>query len=216
MTRVKICGMTDPDVAKKIGELGVDMIGAIVDVDVETPREVSSSQAGKIFKATPSTTEKVVVSMLTEVDEGVNIVEKLDPDYLQIHNYIDPAKMKRIREETGKAIVSVIGIPKEEARKEEIFEKVVTLSTCSDILLLDTASQKGGGSGNVHNWNLSREIRRNTNLPIMLAGGLNHRNVGRAIGVVDPFAVDLSSGVESEPGKKDIDKVKKALEEVPR
>lgn len=83
-----------------------------------------------------------------------------------------------------------------------------------DSILLDTARpEKPGGTGCVHNWNLSRRILEETQLPLILAGGLTPENVGEAIRTVSPYAVDTASGVET-CGKKDAMKIKSFIEEV--
>ena len=78
----------------------------------------------------------------------------------------------------------------------------------ADAILLDTKGEKGtGGTGQPHNWALSADIRSSFSIPFILAGGMTAENVEQAIDQVDPYAVDVSSGVECAPGKKDPQKV---------
>ena len=88
-----------------------------------------------------------------------------------------------------------------------------TYADLVDAILLDTkAGSEVGGTGKTHNWDISREIVSSINKPVILAGGLNPDNVANAIKKVKPYAVDVSSGVESEPGIKDSEKMKRFIQ----
>lgn len=214
MTAIKFCGLTNVADARRISRLGADMIGVIVNVDVDTPREISRSKASEIFGALPDNVEKVVVSMLRGPEDGKNILRNLSADYLQIHNYMNPEELNKIRKKTKKDIIAVLSIPHGKKEEKEILNKAKILSRSANFLLLDTASSRGGGTGKTHDWNLSRKIKKDVGIPVILAGGLDPNNVEKALNKVEPFAIDISSGVEKRPGKKDLSKVKKILERV--
>jgi phosphoribosylanthranilate isomerase len=88
------------------------------------------------------------------------------------------------------------------------------MAGATDAVLLDTLKNgKLGGTGEVHDWSVSADIARNLQIPVILAGGLNPSNVGKAIRTVRPYAVDVSSGVET-AGRKDQEKIESFVREV--
>ncbi len=101
--------------------------------------------------------------------------------------------------------------------KSESIEKALAYEPVADAILLDTVAGVGaeiGGTGKEHDWSISKEIVARVEKPVILAGGLNPGNVASAVAQVKPFAVDVSSGVESELRKKDAKKVKRFIDAV--
>ncbi len=151
MVKVKICGITNHRDAELASEAGADMLGVIVNVNVSTPREISVSKASSILEKVNDKVETVVVTMPENADEAEKVAEKINPDYLQIHLPLSSTALKNIKKQTGKPIIGVSKIP---ARLEDKKEKIIQtkeLSQVSDLLLLDTQSQEGGGTGRTHN-----------------------------------------------------------------
>ena len=203
MVKIKVCGVTSPEDARLVYQSGVDMIGVIVKVNVSTPREISVSRAREVFRPVPDDVEKVVVTMPECTDDIEKLSRGLDVDYFQIHSDLSYSFLMDIRDRMSEKIIGVVSIPKKGLDREKALDKAEKISEGSDLILLDTKVESRGGKGTVHDWKISSRIRQVLDLPVILAGGLNPSNVRNAVERVDPFAVDVASGVESEPGRKD-------------
>lgn len=213
MVKVKICGLTSLEDAEMVCNAGADFLGVIVDVDVSTPREISPDRARKILKTVPGDVRKVMVTMTESLEEIKKLEEKIDPDYLQIHSELTPSQLQKFKKVCEKKIICVASIPKNPENPEKIISMSKRIGNTADLLLLDTKGP-GGGTGKVHNWEISFRIRNSLETPLILAGGLSPSNVKKAIEKVNPYAVDVASGVESEPGKKDPELVKEFFDKV--
>lgn len=206
MVLVKICGNTSAGDAAKALELGADLVGVIVDVPVETPRKVSLEKAKEIYSVVPKE-KRVMVLMPSSVDEVIRFCRDAEPGYIQLHGGESPDFLMELRESVPCRIIKTIHVSGAEALKE-----ARRFSPLCDFLLLDTPSVTMGGSGLKHDWGISREVVLTAEVPVILAGGLSPENVGEAVRRVRPFGVDVSSGVESRPGKKDHRRVKNFIE----
>lgn len=213
MVEIKVCGVTSPKDAKMAVDFGADLIGVIVDVEIETPREVEVSQAEKIIDSTPEGIETVTVTMPEDAKDALKIARRLSTDYIQIHSEMDPSGISKIRKGGDHKVIGVYSISAGTDYSEDILEEAESIAEVTDYLLLDTVKSDGNGR-KVHDWGISSEINENLNTPVILAGGLNPSNVDRAIERVNPFAVDVASGVESGPGKKDPDLVREFIQNV--
>jgi len=200
--RVKICGVTsikDLNIAVKAG---ADAVGFVVEVP-QSPRNLSMKEAKKLVKATPIFVTSVVVSVPEDTIHLERIYRKLNPNIIQIHGLNN--SYEEIRDKLPNArLIGAIS-----AQSKLTLNEAVEAAKVFDAVLLDSHVQgKYGGTGCAHNWNLSRRVRMLINpKPLILAGGLNPDNVKEAIRTVKPYAVDVSSGVESSPGVKDRTKV---------
>ena len=213
MVRTKICGFTNPEDAIAACEIGVDMVGVIVDINLPTPRNLDVEQANRILNEVSEDVKKVVVTTIEDLKEAENLVDNLDPDFLEIYNELSMNKLKEIREKTGTKIINVFHVSKNYQKLDNVLSEAKDAATFSDMVSLDTKSGRGGGTGETHDWGVSAAITDKLDVPILLAGGLNPSNVRRAIERVKPYAVDVSSGVESAPGKKDRDLMKEFVRE---
>ncbi len=207
MVRVKICGNTNIEDIELASELGADYVGVIVEVPVETPRKLSSEKAAEIFDELPFKVGGVAVIMPESLKEAIDLYVALRPEFLQIHNNVEPKFIHQLKTSVPCNVIKTIHVEDESSIKEAKRHQ-----RWADAILLDTPSKAGGGSGKTHDWELAREIVEVLDKPVILAGGLTPENVKEAIEVVKPFAVDVSSGVESKPGKKDPEKLKKFIE----
>jgi phosphoribosylanthranilate isomerase len=200
MVKVKICGFTDPEDVKIACGLGVDMVGAIL--VPKSIRCVTLEKARGIFAAVKGAA-KVAVIMPENPEEPLKIDRHLRPDYLQVHPTIPLDELKKVREKLKAKIIAVVPVPTERADPNVIVQQAQRATEVADILLVDTKGARGGGTGLTHDWGISRVICESTGMPIFLAGGLNPSNVAEAIKTVRPHGVDVATGVESKPGKKD-------------
>ncbi|MCK4405381.1 MAG: phosphoribosylanthranilate isomerase [Hadesarchaea archaeon] len=201
MVKVKICGFTNPEDVKVACELGVDMVGAIL--VPKSSRYVTTMQARQILDAVSDGIAKVAVIMPKDSSEVEKMARELKPDYLQIHLTFPAGKLFDLKERLDTELIIVTPIPREIENRKKIIDRAIGVAEVADYVLLDTKGPSGGGTGLTHDWSLSGEIREAVKKPIFLAGGLNASNVGQAIKIVRPYGVDVATGVESSPGKKD-------------
>jgi phosphoribosylanthranilate isomerase len=211
MVKVKICGTTNEEDALLAKESGADFIGMIIDVP-STKRKISLGRAIEISNAISANLDRpkiVSVLMPRKIDEVQDVVEKVQPYAVQLHGYESTEFMREIKSKCETKIIKTVHIDSNgniRPNRLDELEEVV------DFFLLD--SIKVGETGIKHDWSISKTIKDKTSLRVILAGGLTPENVDNAIGVVDPYAVDVASGVELYPGKKDHEKVRAFIEAV--
>ena len=194
MTKVKICGFTDPDNARDASIAGVDAVGLVF--YHKSPRNVDVQKAQEIIDALPPFVNRVGLFVNANPSFVDEILCEVPLDTLQFHGdeslldctqYQMPfIKSLRVRPDTN------------------VVQVAEQFSSASAILLDSFNPSSFGGTGEAFDWSLACV---DISLPIILAGGLNSDNVSSAIRQVRPYAVDASSGVESAPGVKDIDKI---------
>jgi len=207
MARVKICGLTSAQDALECAKIGADAIGVIVEVPVDTPRKVSSTEARKILEVLPDNIERFMVIMPQSLDEAVDLYEAIKPDVMQLHGKESVSFVKELKSKLPCKVTKTIHV-----RDQSSVEEAIEYSRYCDYILLDTPSKIGGGSGRTHDWSISRQIVESVKVPVIMSGGLNPSNVEEAIQNVKPAYVDTASGVESQPGLKDLDKVREFIE----
>lgn len=189
-TRVKICGFTRVDDAVFAARLGVDAIGLVFYAD--SPRNIEITQAVEIVKAMPAFVS-VVALFVDEQEEKIrHVLERVSIDCLQFHGDESPEACRIY----GKRYLKAVRM-QNDTDVSELAKRYYD----ADGLLLDAfhpAAQ--GGTGHQFDWTL---IPRQCDLPVILAGGLDDTNVAAAVEQVQPYALDVSSGVEAEKGIKD-------------
>lgn len=191
MTRVKICGLTSEDDLAAAIDAGADAIGLLVDVPVDSPREIAPDRAAELAREIPPFVSTVLVTMPESVERTAELARLVEPDVVQVHG----TSVGDLAYLTANLDANVICVIDPETERPERYDSV------ADGLLLDAA--KVGGTGETHDWDRARELTDSLSSPVMLAGGLTPDNVGDAVRTVEPFAVDVASGVESTGGKKD-------------
>ncbi|MDP6460056.1 MAG: phosphoribosylanthranilate isomerase [Candidatus Hydrothermarchaeota archaeon] len=201
MVLVKICGNTSRGDSLKALELGADLIGVIVEVPTATPRKVSASKAREILSDIHG--KDVIVIMPEDLEQALDYYDRVAPSYVQLHGGESVDFVKELRKAVQCNLIKTIHVAGRDA-----VEEALEYAPYCDYLLLDTLSAGMGGSGLKHDWTVSKEIVHSAKVPVILAGGLNPGNVEDAVRIVKPYAIDVSSGVESRPGKKDYEKVK--------
>jgi phosphoribosylanthranilate isomerase len=193
--KVKICGITNLEDALVAIEAGADALGFIFHED--SPRYLTIERAAEIIHQLPSPVLKVGVFVNAPADFVSRAARECGLSLLQFHGTESPAFCQRFGMESMKAF---------QIRDATSLDALPQYNT--NAWLLDAWSpSRPGGIGETFNWELAvkaRKLGRN----VFLAGGLTPENVGRAIKQVDPYGVDVSSGVEARPGKKDHEKVK--------
>ena len=198
--KVKICGMTNLKDVKVAVDGGVDAVGFIF--YKKSPRSVTMQAVREIILELPPFVDSVGV-FVNETAEQINkIADHCKLDRVQLHGDESPAFCKKIRRRVIKAI---------RVKDIQSLKKLSDYPVSS--FLLDTFSEdQYGGTGKVFDWNLAYPAKKYG--PIILAGGLTPINVHQAIQRIQPYGVDVCSGVESQPGIKDHKKMKAFLKNV--
>lgn len=204
-TRVKICGITNLEDALVAVANGADAIGLVF--YRKSPRHVSVEQAKRISEALPAFVSTVALFVDPDAGEVERVIAETKIDLLQFHG------------DESEAFCRGFSRPYIKALRMKHDTNLLALASgyaSAKGLLLDTYV-KGlpGGTGEAFNWEwVATEKQEGLTLPIILAGGLNAENVGRAIDKVQPWAVDVSGGVELMPGKKSEMKIKQFVQAV--
>lgn len=203
MTKVKVCGiMNELDLNSAILG-GADAVGFIVEVEGSRHR-VSAEEARKLIKRVPVFTKSVAVIAPRSPEDAVLLAQKTGADLLQVHGTLEPGEIEELKKQVHQKVIAAVP-PGVEAHR---------MAGTADAVLLDTLKNgKLGGTGEVHDWSVSAAIIKDLHIPVILAGGLNPSNVGKAIRTVRPYAVDVSSGVET-AGRKDQEKIESFVREV--
>jgi phosphoribosylanthranilate isomerase len=191
--RVKICGVTNLDDAAEAVRLGAWAVG-LVHYE-ESPRRCPPAEAVRIAAAFRRKCELVGVFVNPELDEVAKAVEDAGLTMVQLNGEEGPSFCAETARRTGVKVAKAIHVSSAaDIHAAEAFR--------TDYHLFDSGG-KGlwGGTGQSFDWGLLRE--RRSNVPAIVAGGLRADNVADAISVTHPFAVDVASGVEAEPGRKD-------------
>jgi phosphoribosylanthranilate isomerase len=201
MVRVKICGITNLDDAFAALDYGADALGFVF--YAKSPRSISLDKAKNIISSLPPfvTTVGVFVDIeKTEVEEHASYV---GVDIIQLHGSESPEYCNHF---ANKKVIKAIRI-----KELSDLEPLSRYKTASAFLLDTYAPKEAGGTGRIFNWEIAIEAK--TSGRIILAGGLTAENIEEAIRFVQPYGVDVSSGVEgSQKGKKDHKKLRSFIE----
>lgn len=203
MTQVKICGNTNPEDAKLAAELGADYLGLIF---ADSKRKIDVETAKKIVQAVPHFKNFVGVFMNQPKNEVQAAAEAAGIRILQFHGD-EPSLYCQSFTDKGYKVIKTFRI------KDAMSLKRIDEYNLFAFLFDTFVKEEGGGTGKVFDWNLI-EDKPFIHEQLFLAGGLNPENVKAAIDKVRPYAVDVASGVESAPGKKDPEKLKKFIQAV--
>ncbi len=200
-TKVKICGITNREDADVAVSLGVDALGFIF---ARSPRKIEPDTAGEIISSLPAMMGFVGVFVDEEEDRVRQIASQCGLNMLQFHGTETPEYCGLFQQKIIKAF---------RIRDDMSLRHIPDYQGHATTFLLDTY-KKGmmGGTGETFNWDLAIEAKAFG--PIILAGGLTPNNVKDAILRVRPYGVDVSSGVESRPGKKDHERLRDFVEQV--
>lgn len=196
MARVKICGLTrDADLRAAI-DAGADAVGVITEVPVDSPREVDPAKAADLLADVPPFVTATLVTMPESAERAVDLVRMAGPDAIQLHGEWTPDEIGFIRAETERKVL--LAVDADDPVRAEEFDGV------ADALVVDSTDGAGaGGTGETHDWEATGQLAARLRTPVVLAGGLTADTVSEAVRIADPFAVDVSSGVELTDGRKD-------------
>ncbi len=205
--RVKICGITNPADAECAAALGADMIG--LNFYPKSPRGIDQATARSILQALSTSATPVGLFVNESLAFVRQIVQSLKIRTVQLHGDLSeglPASIDCIPAFAVRDAASLVHITVE-------VERLRVLGAVPTAILVDAhVPGQYGGTGQVAPWHLLADFK--PGIPLILAGGLTPDNVAEAIRVVQPYGVDVASGVESALGKKDYDKMRRFIEAV--
>jgi len=199
-TRIKLCGLSRPEDIQAAAIAGADAIGLVF--YPPSPRNVSAQEASTLLADLPPFISSVGLFVNASLAEIQQVLRIAPLSMLQFHGDETPEQCAQIAEAVGRPFLRAIRI-RPDATTQYLLESEQLYRSCSSLfagLLLDTWSDAYGGTGKVFDWSLiSPEIAHQA----VLSGGLNVQNVTDAVRRVRPYAVDVSSGIESARGVKD-------------
>lgn len=201
MTRVKVCGITSETDRKLAVDAGADALGFITDVPVDTPRAILPERAKELVRGVPPFVTSVLVTMPTSPEQTVDLVHDVNPNVLQVHGQLSAGDLAYLASKVDAAVLKTVDASNLDAahRYDEL----------ADALLVDSTDENGaGGTGRTHDWDATRALREEVQSPVVLAGGLTPENVADAVESVEPFGIDVASGVEVSGGEKNPDAVR--------
>lgn len=197
--KIKICGITRKEDAVFAAGQGAWAVGFIF--VKSSPRYIDPDQAKKIIKILPDNVEKIGVFADDTYENIKEITLKTGITYVQLHGDESVELCSDLLNLNIKLIKAI------RIKNEENLSIINNYKTCTQAILLDTYSDKEyGGTGTCFNWEIL-EKAKDFNIPIILAGGVNLCNIDRAV-ILNPYAIDISSGVEISKGIKDHKKIK--------
>ncbi|PPC87428.1 MAG: phosphoribosylanthranilate isomerase [Hyphomicrobium sp.] len=205
----KICGISTHDALSAAISGGAEYIGLVF--FAKSPRNVSLEMAASLAQAARGHTK--VVALTVDADDALlaSIQKSVKPDYFQLHGDESPKRVSDIKARFGLPVIKAL--PIETATD---VAKSTSFAGIADIILFDAKAPPGadlpGGNGRAFDWSLLHGVSEK--LDFMLSGGLSHDNVQDAIAQSGAVAVDVSSGVETAPGQKDTELIRRFLRAV--
>lgn len=189
MTYIKMCGLSQECDIQAVNEIKPEYIGFVF--WEKSKRYISPEKAFELKKMLDKNIKAVGVFVDESIEKVAELLENDIIDIAQLHGHENKDYIKNLREMTDKPVIQAFRI-----RSSSDMEKAV--NSTADMILLDA----GMGDGKIFDWSLIKEIKR----PYFLAGGLNCENIAEAVKTLQPYAVDVSSGIETD-GLKDMKKM---------
>lgn len=206
---VKICGLSTPEAVEAAIAGGASHVGFIF--FPKSPRNVSLETAAELARAAAGRVQRVAVTVDADDAELDRIVEEVRPNLLQLHGQETPERVRAVKVRFGLPVMKAFAI-----RALEDLERVARYRGVADRFLFDAKAPAGsalpGGNGVPFDWRLLAAL--DADVEYMLSGGLDAGNVARALAETRPAGIDISSGVETAPGVKDIRLISEFLETV--
>jgi phosphoribosylanthranilate isomerase len=206
---VKICGTTNLEDALAAADAGADALGFVF---AESPRRVKPAVAAQITCSVPDGIEKVGVFVNETAERIREIVREAGLTAVQLHGDESLEFANELAKDKGLRVIPVFPITRIHEVERHTGAVCITPGPLIDTILIDSAMRdKRGGTGQTWDWGLSRgfsQAFRAGKIKVIVAGGLTPGNVKAAIETLRPWGVDVASGVEREPGKKDHEKVR--------
>ena len=200
---IKICGLSTPETIEAAAQAGATHVGLVH--FVKSPRHLELKEAAELKICVPERIKTVLLLADVEAELAERAIEEVQPDIVQFHGKEQPDWIASFREKTGVEVWKALGI-----RDEQCLSQSALFEGAVDRLLFDAPPPSErpdlpGGNGVGFDWSLLKG--HHNSIPWGLAGGLGPDNVADAISATGTPLVDASSGLESAPGIKDVDKI---------
>jgi len=209
MMRVKICGISTLEEAQSVIAAGADALGFHVELE-HAKRPIGVATAAAIIQQLPPYVSSVIVTTETDPKKLIRLLKATHANTLQLQGEVSADTIAAV-----KAVFSNVKVyPVVHVFGSDAIEHAKKFGD-ADAIIVDSADRETGargGTGKTHDWNISKKIIATSKIPVILAGGLNPENVEEAIYKVQPYAVDVESGVTNPDGTKDLTKVKQFIE----
>ena len=206
---IKICGLTDAPAIEAAAEAGIDYAGFVF--FPKSPRHLEIAAACDLAAGLPASVQRVALTVNADDTLLDGIVEGFAPDMLQLHGEESPQRVSEVRRRYGRPVMKAVLVA-----GEEDVARADAYRGHADLLLFDAKPPKSvpnalpGGNGLSFDWALIAAARPRGRW--LLSGGLTPENVGEAVRITDARGVDVSSGVESAPGRKDPERIRRFVE----
>jgi phosphoribosylanthranilate isomerase len=201
--KVKICGITNWPDARRSVDAGADFLG--FNFYAGSPRYVTPAKARQIVRRLPKGISSVGVFVNETEEKMLEIAQTVGLDHVQLHGDESPATVERM--ERSLPVIKALRV-----RKSFRVSRLTRFKHASALLLDGFDAKHWGGAGKTFNWRVAKRTPRSAKL--FLAGGITPENVAQAIRIAMPYAVDVCSGIEAKPGKKDPKRLKAFMREV--
>lgn len=212
-TRVKICGIRTSDALDAALEAGADLVGLVL--YPKSPRNVSLDEAAALAARVREHGGAEVVTLLVDPDDALveAVAETIKPDLIQLHGHETPARVEAVRKSSGLRILKAVPVGDADD-VAAAFAYLKSDGAGAEMLLFDAKPPADpgslpGGNGLSFDWRILEAAKGRA--PFALAGGLTPENVAAAIALTQAAIVDVSSGVESRPGEKDPERIRRFL-----
>lgn len=197
---IQVAGVIDQAEANLLIDCGVKFIGFPLRLPINK-EDLSEDDARKIILTFPNDVKAVLITYLNKAKDVLELSEFLKANHVQLHGDISADELIILKEKNKqiKILKSIV------IGKDDVEYSLKTFSNLVDFFITDTFDPKSGATGatgKTHNWDVSKRIVQKSPLPVVLAGGLNHKNVAEAVKHVKPFGVDVHTGVENNSRRK--------------
>ena len=203
--RIKICGLKTPELVDVAIESGADLIGFVN--FAKSPRHLELDQIGALIEHVGTRAETVILTVNPE-NAQIEQLNALRPHYIQLHGGESVERVKEIKELAHSRLIKALPV----ATEDDLIE-VAAFDQLVDLVLLDAKPPKDsdipGGNGEVFDWSVLKAL--DPSIRFMLSGGLDIDNVADAVKQIQPYAIDVSSGVERARGEKDAEKIRRFI-----
>lgn len=221
MTRVKVCGLMNKEDIHICAQAGVHMLGFVVDYPVPVPWNLEKTRARGLIHAVPPFVSTCVVTGGT-VENILEIVNETCPNVVQLHykETLGDVRELAVRlESRGVKVIKALRIDADgncdfEIPDPAIAARELSKTGISAILVDSYTASMPGGTGVTVDLSVFMTVKGNSPLPVILAGGLNPDNINSIVQKTHPYAVDVLTGVEQRPGRKDAQRIKRFMEKV--
>lgn len=211
--RIKICGIQNAHEAELCLRSGADSLGFLLELTHKAEDKITTEQAKDIISKLPPETNTVMVTHSLDWKKIVEVAKETKVKAIQIHDDLPiDGIIQLINALPEITLLKAVHIPFADSsptEKEAAVQKAEALAEYVDGLLLDSRTKdRLGGTGLVHDWEISRQIVQRVKKPVILAGGINPDNTEQSILQTGCYGIDVNSGVENDLGAKDPQKVK--------